>query len=76
MKLSAPLALQLAVQGSCSKINSGAKVRFEYQNISEERYLDIINLSNYDVVLGMPWMYQHQACIGLDPPHVVIGCDN
>jgi len=76
MKLNAPLALQLAVHGSRSKINSGAKVRFEYQNISEERYLDIINLSNYDVILGTLWMYQHQGCIGLNPPHVVIGCDN
>ena len=76
MKLNTPLALQLAVQGSHSKINSGAKVRFEYQNISEEHYLDIINLSNYDVILGMSCMYQHQACVGLNPPCVVIGCDD
>ena len=76
VKLNAPLALQLAVQGSRSKINSGAKVKFEYQNISEERYLDIINLSNYDVILGTPWMYQHQVCVGFNPPRVVIGCDN
>ena len=34
VKLNAPLTLQLAVQGSRSKINSGAKVRFEYQKIS------------------------------------------
>ena len=30
VKLNTPLALQLAVQGSQSKINSGAKVKFEY----------------------------------------------
>ena len=54
VKLNAPLTLQLAVQGSHSKINSGAKVRFEYQKISEERYFDIINISNYNIILGMP----------------------
>ena len=76
IKLNVPLGLQLTVQGSRSKINSGAKVKFEYQNIVEEWYLDIINLSNYDIILGMLWMYQHQICDGFNPPHVLIGCDN
>ena len=71
VKLNTPLALQLAVQGSRSKINSGAKVKFEYQNISGECYLDIINLSNYDVILGTLWMYQHQVCVGFNPPHEI-----
>ena len=76
VKLNVPLALQLAVQGSHSKINSGAKVRFEYQKISEEQYFDIINISNYDIILGMPWMFQHQVCVGLNPSRVVIGSDS
>jgi len=75
VKLNVPLGLQLAVQGSCSKINSGANVRLEYQGISEEQYFDIINISNYDVILGTPWMFQHQVCVGLNPSHVVIGSD-
>jgi hypothetical protein len=75
VKLNVPLGLQLAVQGSRSKINSGAKVKFQYQNISEDRYLDIINISSYDVILGTPWMFQHQVCVGLNPSHVVIGSD-
>ena len=45
-KLTSPLSLQLAVQGSCSKIDSGARVNFEYQNIKEKHYFDIINLSS------------------------------
>jgi len=67
--------LQLAVQGSRSKINSGAKVKFQYQNISEDHYLDIINISSYDVILGTPWMFQHRVCVGLNPSRVVIGSD-
>lgn len=76
VKLNVPLALQLAVQGSRSKINSGAKVKFEYQKISEERYFDIINISSYDIILGTPWMFQHQVCVGLNPSRVVIGSDS
>ena len=35
--------------------------RFQYQGIDEERRFDIINLSNYAIILGTPWMYQRQA---------------
>lgn len=38
--------LQLAVQGSRSKVNTGTKVQFQYQQIKEERYFDIINISS------------------------------
>lgn len=65
IQLKTPLPLQLTVQGSKSKINFGLKTTFEYQDISEERYFDIINISNYDVILGTPWLFQHQATIGL-----------
>jgi hypothetical protein len=74
-ELEVPLGLQLAVQGSRSKINFRAKSRFQYQEIDEERQFDIINLSNYDLILGTPWMYQHQVCLGFNPARVVIGTD-
>jgi hypothetical protein len=74
-ELDAPLGLQLAVQGSRSKINFRARSRFQYQGIDEERHFDIINLSNYDLILGTPWMYQHQICLGFNPARVVIGTD-
>jgi hypothetical protein len=75
VKLNSPLSLQLAVQGSRSKINAGAKIRLDYQGISEERYLDIINISGYDLILGTPWWFQHQVCVGFNPARVVIGSD-
>ena len=73
--LDVPLGLQLAVQGSRSKINSRTKVRFQYQEIDEERNFDIINLSHYDVILGTPWLFQHSVCLGLNPARVLIGSD-
>ncbi|KAF8226702.1 hypothetical protein L208DRAFT_1300611, partial [Tricholoma matsutake] len=43
INLAKPLPLQLAVQGSRSKVNAGTKVQFQYQDIKEEHYFDIIN---------------------------------
>lgn len=70
-----PLALQLTVQGSCSKINTITTVRLQYQQINEEHTFDITNINNYNLILGTPWMYQHQVCLGFNPAQIVIGSD-
>ena len=31
------------------------------------------NLDNYDVILGTPFLYQHQVLVGFNPTRVVIG---
>ena len=49
--LKTPISLHLAVRGSQSKINIGAKAQIEYQEVNETCYFDVINLSNYDVIL-------------------------
>ena len=69
------IGLQLAVQGSRSKINAMVFVQLTYQGVNESRQLDVINLNDYDVILGTPWIYQHQVCIGLNPARIVIGSD-
>ena len=74
--LETPLALQLAVQGSRSKVNSTITTQFQYQDINEQRTFDVINLNNYDLILGTPWMHQHQICIGFNPARVIIGSDD
>ena len=74
-ELESPMVLQLAVQGSRSKVNTRAKVKIEYQSISEDRYFDIININSYDLILGTPFLHQHQICIGLNPARVVVGSD-
>ncbi|KAG6876585.1 hypothetical protein C0993_002046 [Termitomyces sp. T159_Od127] len=63
----------LAVQGSRSKVNYGVMAELEYQNIKGSRYFDVMNLHGYDMILGTPWIYQHQVAIGLNPPRVIIG---
>jgi len=71
-----PVMVQLAVQGSRSKLNYNAKVQIEYQMINEKRSFDMINLTNYDLILGTPWLYQHQVSIGLNPIHIVVGSND
>ena len=73
--LDSPVSLQLSMQGSRSKVNARATVELAYQNIQEYHVLDIINLNNYDFILGTPWMHQHQVCLGFNPVRVVIGSD-
>ena len=63
------------MQGSRSKVNAQATIDLQYQTISETRTFDIVNLSHYDLILGTPWMYQHQVCLGFNPARVVIGSD-
>ena len=47
-----------------------------YQEISSERYFDIINLQNYDLILETPFHFQHQVMVGLNKLQVVIAsCD-
>ena len=73
--LATPLALQLVVQGSQSKVNATTSARLSYQGINKTCTFDIINVNSYDLILGTPWMYQHQLCLGFNLLRVVIGCD-
>jgi hypothetical protein len=68
-----PLTLQLAVQGSRSKINHSVNVKFKYQDITEERTFLVANISGYNMILGTAWLFQHKVSIGLNPSRVCIG---
>lgn len=68
-----PLTVQLAVLGSRSKINYQVSAHIAYQGIREERTFDIINLSSYDLILGTPFLYQHQVMVGFNETRIVIG---
>ncbi len=59
MELASPVNVNMAVQGSRTKVNYGTKVSLQYQEIKEEQYFDIMNLSNYDLILGTPFLFQH-----------------
>ncbi|KAI0045056.1 hypothetical protein FA95DRAFT_1496070, partial [Auriscalpium vulgare] len=68
-----PLPVQLAVHGSRSKITRSTTVQFAYQDIDCARRFDIVNLDNYDMILGTPFIFQHRVLLGLNPTRVVIG---
>ena len=74
--LGALLGLQLAIQGSWSKINTMTEAQFQYQGIDLTCHLDIINLNSYNIILRTLWLYQHRVCIGLNPAWIVIRQDN
>ena len=67
------LKLQLAVQGSRSIINAQVDACFQFGEMDEQRVFDVINLNNYNIILGTPWMYQHQVCIGLNSAKIPVG---
>ncbi|KAI9068657.1 hypothetical protein FKP32DRAFT_1561275, partial [Trametes sanguinea] len=73
IELEKPLPVHLAVQGSRAKINLGCTAVTKYQDISEKRYFDVINILNYDLILGTPFLFQHQITLGLNPTSVMIG---
>ncbi|KAF8131294.1 hypothetical protein K438DRAFT_1999045 [Mycena galopus ATCC 62051] len=72
-ELKDPITLQLAVQGSRSKINHSVNVKMSYQDITEERSFLVANLSGYDMILGTAWLFQHKVSIGLNPARVCVG---
>ncbi|KZP15333.1 hypothetical protein FIBSPDRAFT_715289, partial [Athelia psychrophila] len=66
------IPLQLACSGSSSKIHARATANLVYQEINEERVFDVCNLESYDLILGTPFMFQHQILLGLNPTQVVV----
>ncbi|EUC59384.1 Pol polyprotein/retrotransposon, putative, partial [Rhizoctonia solani AG-3 Rhs1AP] len=72
-ELAKPIGLQMAVTGSRSSINFSVTARLGYQNVDCMRRFDVINIDNYDLILGTPFLYQHKVIIGLNPPTVSIG---
>ncbi|OSC99586.1 hypothetical protein PYCCODRAFT_1372853, partial [Trametes coccinea BRFM310] len=69
------LPVQLAVQGSRSKISRVCTAEFTYQTISSTRRFDVVNLENYDVILGTPFIFQHKIALGMNPARVHVGSD-
>jgi hypothetical protein len=53
--LEKPISVQLAVQESCTKVNTGVTVKFEYAGINEDRWFDLINIEQYNMILGGPF---------------------
>jgi hypothetical protein len=59
------VALQLGCIGSRGSINYGVRPTISFASIKEQPYyLDVVNINQYDCILGTPFMRKHN--IGLD----------
>src|SRR5262249_3939974 len=58
---------------TCSESASVANLTVKCHEIEEECYFDMANLSHYDLILGTPFLYQHQVSIGFNEARVTIG---
>lgn len=72
-ELEKPLPVHLAVQGLRAKINYGCTADLSYQSIHSRCYFDVVNLINYDLILGTPFFFQRQLQAGLNPTTVEVG---
>jgi len=70
--LEKPIPLQLAISGSWSSVKATSCATFAYQDISEECTFNIANLDLYDIILGMPFLYQHQVLLRFNPSELKI----
>lgn len=71
--LANPMTLQMAVQGSRSKINATTTVTFEYSTIKCKKLFDVANIASYDMILGTMFIWQHKIVLGMNPTRVAIG---
>ncbi|KAJ7727094.1 hypothetical protein B0H16DRAFT_1237583, partial [Mycena metata] len=57
------VTLQLGTAGSRSKINHGLIAVLEYDDIKSEEYLDIVNLDQFDLIIGTKFMRKHKMSL-------------
>ena len=53
-------------------MNATTTPQFSYQHINERRTLDVANLDSYDLILGMPFLFQHKILLGFNPSQVMV----
>ena len=70
-----PLPCQLAATGSRTMITSFTIVDFDFQDISERRRFEIMNIESYDLILGTPFLFQHRVSVGFNPTKLAIGAN-
>ena len=71
-ELGTPLMVNLAVQGSRTKVNYKTKAEFGFEDIKEMREFDLINLANYDLILGTPFLYQRKVMLSFNKTQIAV----
>ena len=61
------------MSGSRGNLQNSATVRFKCHGVEEDRRFDVINIDGYDVILGTPFLFQHEAIVGFNPTRFTCG---
>ncbi|KAF8230132.1 hypothetical protein L208DRAFT_1283052 [Tricholoma matsutake] len=69
-ELEEPMPLQLGMVGTRSKINFGLFVEFELGNLSENHYFNVINIDQYDTIIGTVFMQKHGIVLDFEQDKV------
>ncbi len=63
LELPNPLVLQMGTKGSCSCVYYGTNIDVMIHRVKKHHYFDIVNINQYDAVLGAPWLNTHGAVL-------------
>jgi hypothetical protein len=66
VRLEKPMALQLAVSGSRSKVNFGTWAPLKLDGLEETRYFDIANVDQFDMILGTPFLWANRITLAFE----------
>jgi len=67
-ELDRPVGLQLATLGSKSKINFGFRASLRLGRFKTTHYLDVANVDKYQLIIGTPFLRQHNAVLDFAKP--------
>ena len=67
------LTLQLGCIGGQSKITHGGKTHIKLGSRTSEIYFDVANINQYNCILGIPFLQEHQAVLNFTNQKVQIG---
>ncbi|KAF9489600.1 hypothetical protein BDN71DRAFT_1401365 [Pleurotus eryngii] len=54
-----PVPLQLGTVGSSAKLQFGTNVNIQIMDIDDVEYCNVVNINQYDTILGTPFMHKH-----------------
>jgi len=61
--LESQLPLQLGCVGSRLTITHGAHVPVHLGHVTRDTYFDVVNIDQYDCIIGLPFLRLHQVCL-------------
>ncbi|KAK0431597.1 hypothetical protein EV421DRAFT_1674491, partial [Armillaria borealis] len=67
-----PITLQLGTIESRSKINHRTNCFLEMSGCKSQEYFDVVNLDQYDLLIGTPFMHKHRVILDFGQKCIII----